>query len=123
MVAFAVEPMGRALERPSALTPRRIRPEILQQGPAPQPPLGRALMAVQAPPRIHQPAQPVHRPVDRVARAMASRVVVSGAGSGQGGSSREGILPGGRRGRRSGFTTRINLCYAVSCLTMVLTHG
>src|SRR3954462_11405622 len=76
MVALAVEPMGRALERPRALPPRRVRPEALQQGPAPQPQLGRALMAVKAPARVHQPAQPVHRPVDRVARAMAARGVV-----------------------------------------------
>lgn len=76
MVALAVEPTGGALESPRELTPRRVPLEIRQQRPAPQPQLGRTLMAVQAPARAHPPTQPVHRPIDRVARAMASRLVV-----------------------------------------------
>ena len=33
-------------------------------------------MTVQAPACIHQPAQPVHRPIHRVARALTSRMVI-----------------------------------------------
>jgi hypothetical protein len=74
MVALAVEPMGRALECSGALTSWSVRSKVHQQGPTPQSKLGRTLMAVQAPACIHQPAQPVHRTIYRVARAMASRM-------------------------------------------------
>ena len=77
MIAFAVEPMGRVLENPTALAPRGVGPEVLQQRPAPQPPLGRTLMAVQSSACVHQPAQAVHRTIRRVARAMASQMGIS----------------------------------------------
>src|SRR3954463_4298487 len=76
MVALAVEPMGWALESPGALPARRVWPEVLQRRPAPQPQLRRPLVAVQAPARVNQAAQPVHRPVHRIARPMASRMVI-----------------------------------------------
>ena len=76
MVAFAVESMGRTVVGAGSVAPGGIGAKVQQQGPAPQPQLRRALMAVQAPAGIHQSAQSVHRAVHRVARAMASRMVI-----------------------------------------------
>src|SRR5947209_14569816 len=77
MVAPPVEPMRRTLVGPLEIAPRSVRPEVHQESPAPQPQLRRSLMTVQASPRVHQSAQPVHRAVHRIARAMTSRVVIS----------------------------------------------
>src|SRR3954463_12924906 len=76
VVAPTVEPMGRAIESPRGLPSGGVRPEVLEQRPAPQPQLRRASMPMQAPAGVHQPAEPVHRPVPRVARPMAARMVI-----------------------------------------------
>jgi hypothetical protein len=75
-VAFLVELMRRAFIGTLEIAPRGIRPDVHQQRPNPQPQLRRALMPVQAPIRLHQATQQVHRPIHRVARPMASGMVL-----------------------------------------------
>src|SRR4051812_19655442 len=77
MVALAVELMGGTVVGTGSVAPGSIGPKVPKQGPAPQPELRRALMAMHAPAGIHQAAHPVHRTVHRVARAMAARMIIS----------------------------------------------
>ena len=74
MVAFAVESMGGTVVGAGSVAPPGIGAEVQEQGPAPQSELGRTSWGRAAPARIHQAAQPVHRAVHRIARAMASRM-------------------------------------------------